>query len=151
MGIIGSNAGYTMFRGSVKSTGYPLHSPVSRSLPLTCVTVCHHVSSDSTELSHRPWKLFFRRPVLAPILLQPQCDSFRTSHKYSIVTPQCHCLQFINTQPSQYFLHFNASLLSECRRQSQLSSHRQGIVTNETQRCLHLSSPNSTVLYTPET
>ena len=24
-----SNAGYTIFRGSVKSTGYPLHSPVS--------------------------------------------------------------------------------------------------------------------------
>ena len=31
--ISGSNAGYTMFRGSVKSTGYPLHSPVSHSLP----------------------------------------------------------------------------------------------------------------------
>ena len=31
--ISGSNAGYTMFRGSVKSTGYPLHSPVSP-LPL---------------------------------------------------------------------------------------------------------------------
>jgi hypothetical protein len=30
----GSNAGYTMFRGSVKSTGYPLHSPVSPSLLL---------------------------------------------------------------------------------------------------------------------
>jgi hypothetical protein len=27
--ISGSNAGYTMFRGSVKSIGYPLHSPVS--------------------------------------------------------------------------------------------------------------------------
>ena len=27
--ISGSNAGYTMFRGSVKGTGYPLHSPVS--------------------------------------------------------------------------------------------------------------------------
>ena len=27
--ISGSNAGYTMFRGSVKSTGHPLHSPVS--------------------------------------------------------------------------------------------------------------------------
>ena len=25
-----------MFRGSVKSTGYPLHSPVSPSLPLPC-------------------------------------------------------------------------------------------------------------------
>jgi hypothetical protein len=32
--ISGSNAGYTKFRGSVKSTGYPLHSPVSPSLPL---------------------------------------------------------------------------------------------------------------------
>jgi len=38
-----SNAGYTMFRGTVKSTGYPLHSPVSTSLPLQCVTVCHHI------------------------------------------------------------------------------------------------------------
>jgi hypothetical protein len=43
--ISGSNTGYTMFRGSVKSTGYPLHSPVSPSLPLPCVTVCHHVST----------------------------------------------------------------------------------------------------------
>ena len=40
-----SNAGYTMFRGCVKSTGYPLHSPVSPSLPLPCVTVCHHIST----------------------------------------------------------------------------------------------------------
>ena len=29
----------------VKSTGYPLHSPVSPSLPLPCVTVCHHIST----------------------------------------------------------------------------------------------------------
>jgi hypothetical protein len=43
--ISGSNAGYTMFRGSVKSTGYPLHSAVSPSLPLPCVTVCHHIST----------------------------------------------------------------------------------------------------------
>jgi hypothetical protein len=43
--INGSNAGYTVFRGSVKSTGYPLHSPVSPSLPLLCVTVCHHIST----------------------------------------------------------------------------------------------------------
>jgi len=40
-----NNAGYTIFRGSVKSTGYPLHSPVSPSLPLPCVTVCHHIST----------------------------------------------------------------------------------------------------------
>jgi hypothetical protein len=43
--ISGSNAGYTMFRRSVKSTGYPLHSPVSPSLPLPWVTVCHHIST----------------------------------------------------------------------------------------------------------
>jgi len=43
--VSGSNAGYNMFRGSVKSTGYPLHSPVSPSLPLPCVTVCHHIST----------------------------------------------------------------------------------------------------------
>jgi hypothetical protein len=44
--ISGSNAGYTMFRGSVKGTGYPLHSPASLLLPPpTCVTVCHHIST----------------------------------------------------------------------------------------------------------
>ena len=43
--ISGSNAGYTMFRGSVKGTGYPLHSPVSPSLPLPYVTEYHHVST----------------------------------------------------------------------------------------------------------
>ena len=43
--ISGSNAGYAMFRGRVKDTGYPLHSPVSHSLPLPCVTVYHHVST----------------------------------------------------------------------------------------------------------
>jgi hypothetical protein len=43
--ISGSNAGYTMFQGSVKSTGYPPHSPVSPSLPLPCVTTCLHVST----------------------------------------------------------------------------------------------------------
>jgi hypothetical protein len=49
--ISGSNAGYTKFRGSVKGTGYPLHSPVYPSLPIPCITVCHHVS---TGLYHRP-------------------------------------------------------------------------------------------------
>ena len=44
--ISGSNAGYTMFRGSVMGTGYPLHSPVSPSLPLPCVTMYHHISAE---------------------------------------------------------------------------------------------------------
>jgi hypothetical protein len=43
--ISGSTAGYTMFRGSVKSTGYQLHSAVFPSISLPCVTVCHHIST----------------------------------------------------------------------------------------------------------
>ena len=43
--ISGSNAGYTMLRGSVKGTGYPFHSPVSPSLAVPCVTVCRHIST----------------------------------------------------------------------------------------------------------
>jgi hypothetical protein len=49
--ISGSNAGYTTFRGSVKRTGYPLHSPVSPSLPLPCVTMCHQVLTGLYDLS----------------------------------------------------------------------------------------------------
>jgi len=46
--ISGSNAGYTMFRGSVKGTGYPLHSPVSPSLPLACVITFQLESTRNT-------------------------------------------------------------------------------------------------------
>jgi len=58
--ISGSNAGDTLFRGSVKGTGYPLHSPVSPSLPLPRVTVCHCIS---TGVYHnrcgRVWNMSF--------------------------------------------------------------------------------------------
>ena len=50
--ISGSNAGYTMFRVSVKGTGYPFHSPDSPSLPLPCVTVCHHISTGVHRQRH---------------------------------------------------------------------------------------------------
>jgi hypothetical protein len=43
--ISSSNAGHTMFRGSVKSTGYALNFPGSPSLPLPCVPACHHIST----------------------------------------------------------------------------------------------------------
>jgi hypothetical protein len=43
--ISDSNVAYTMFRGIVKGTGYPLHSPVSSSLPLPGLTVCQHIST----------------------------------------------------------------------------------------------------------
>ena len=39
-GISGSNTGFTMFRGSVKSTGYPFHSPVSPFTSSTRASPC---------------------------------------------------------------------------------------------------------------
>ena len=53
MRISGNNAGYTTIRGSVKSTGYPRHSPVSPSLPLPCIIVRHHVSTGLYKHSYR--------------------------------------------------------------------------------------------------
>jgi len=69
--IGGSNAGYTMFRGSVKTTGYPLHSPVSPSLPLPCVTLCHHIS---TGVYFRP--LLQRRATVALLWRSANCNIF---------------------------------------------------------------------------
>ena len=59
--ISGSNAGYTMFWGSVKGTGYPLHSAVSPSHPLPCVNVCHHIS---TRVYHPLPRIQCRMPVV---------------------------------------------------------------------------------------
>jgi len=76
-----------MFRGSMKSTGYPLHSPVSPSLPLPCVTVCHHISNTvyyvhynyycSYDLSHT--SLFHGcTPIIFPGLLIVEVSRYNT-------------------------------------------------------------------------
>ena len=57
--ISGSNAGYTVFRGSVKSTGYPLHSPVFH---FTSPPVCHRVPS------HFNWSLSLDLDFSYPLL-----------------------------------------------------------------------------------
>jgi len=61
--ISGSNPGYTTFRGSVKGTGYPLHSPVSPSLPLPCVNVCHHISTGVYSSAQRLWVFSTEVPI----------------------------------------------------------------------------------------
>ena len=61
-----SNAGYTMFRGSVNSTGYTFHSPVSPSLPHPCVTVCHYISTGLYKLrapNPQPRNIYTKRLV----------------------------------------------------------------------------------------
>ena len=91
--ISGSNAGYTMFRGSVKGTCYPLHSSVSPSLPLPCVTVCHHISTGlynmspylPTGLSHFQTSESFERNLVfefyAEFFLRELCFYFSISNK----------------------------------------------------------------------
>ena len=43
-----------------KTTGYPLHSHVSPTLPLPCVTVCHQVSTELYYPLSRIWKPWWR-------------------------------------------------------------------------------------------
>ena len=51
------NAGYTIFRGSVKSTVYPFHSPVSPSIAILCVSACHHISTGLYQAFLAVWRL----------------------------------------------------------------------------------------------
>ena len=81
--ISGSNAGYTMFRGSVKSTGYPLHQPGSPSLPLLCVTVYHHISTGVYPLYRRLGRPQVRYGRVRKILPPPGFDP-RTVHSVAI-------------------------------------------------------------------
>ena len=53
--ISDSNAGYTMFRGSVKSTGYLIHSPVSPSIPLPSSPCAITFQLDSTPSFITVW------------------------------------------------------------------------------------------------
>ena len=74
--ISGSNAGYTIFRGSVKGTDYPLHSPVSPSLR---PPVRHRVPS------HFNWSLLH-----ASLELDTRCglEGLRSdSHLYATAWP----------------------------------------------------------------
>ena len=87
--ISGSNAGYTTFRGSVKSTGYPLHSTVSPSLHLPCVTVCHHIS---TGLYHQCFESSFPAPGTSFALRPVHATSFRLT-----ALPTCTCRKFLTS------------------------------------------------------
>jgi len=78
-GSNGSNAGYTMFRGSVKVTGYPLHSPVS---PDTSPPVRHRVPSGFNWTLH----------LLKLKLLQVTCQ---TALRYVDVVWSNICIIFI--------------------------------------------------------
>ena len=82
-----------MFRGSVKGTGYPLHSPVFSSLPLPGVTVCHHISTGvySLKCAEVCCKKFEELLSLADFVRIPGDDSERIE-TYSSVS--CDILVF---------------------------------------------------------
>ena len=91
--ISGSNAVYTMFRGSVKSTGYPLQSPVSPSLPFPCVIVCHQSSTGLyTRKRMFPWK---DDAVFPAYVLPSRSRSLSMFHCYSqhATSPMLHACE----------------------------------------------------------
>jgi len=67
-----------------QNAGYPLHSPVSPSLPLPCVTVCHHISTglyNTTLATHSIRQFHLHSPPrlgASPCAITFQLDS--TSH-----------------------------------------------------------------------
>jgi hypothetical protein len=97
--ISGSNAGYNMFRGSVKSTGYPLHSPVSPSIPPPCVTVCHQVSN----------ALYLRSGQILVMTEEINCDF---TAKFLIYILQSHDLAFTNICGKTFVLHWRLFLMN---------------------------------------
>jgi len=92
----GSNVGYTMFRGSVKGTGYPLHSLVFPSLPLPCVTVCRHIP---TGVHRTSW-----------------------THKYSLLCSQA-AFHRTQTQTTYIGLHVHSKILQTNITITQSSTH----------------------------
>ena len=60
-----------------ESTGYPLHSPVSPSLPVPCVTVCHQVSN---ALYHQLFDI--QKFCVLPKFICVFCMDLRTNSDY---------------------------------------------------------------------
>ena len=81
----GSNAGYTTFRGSVKSTGYPPNSPVS---PFTSLPVRHRVSSHFNWSLPKFWKysVFICR---ARVSWQRKCSRYTGKWRETAICTQC--------------------------------------------------------------
>ena len=80
----GSNAGHIMFRGSVKSTGYLVHSPFS---PFTSPPVRHRV------LSHFNWSL--------QMLSKRSCTSCYKLQRFPIRNKQM-CFLYLITHTNKY-------------------------------------------------
>ena len=96
--ISGINVGYTMFRGSVKGTGYLLHSTVSPSLPLPCVTVCHHVSTGLY------WRFFLRgRAAGCSVNHSPQSSAL-VKNEWSCISVSSTCFHGVGRGTFYFYL-----------------------------------------------
>jgi hypothetical protein len=114
--ISGSNVGYTMFRGSVKSTGYPFHSLFSPSLPLPCLTVCHHISNTvyllfrlRGDTCQRSWAFWIKKSSYSS--LKQNFDLSIIQPFYSRPRADTEC----QTQTKCLVLHRGTSHMNSCR------------------------------------
>jgi len=97
--ISGSNAGYITFRGSVKNTGYPLHSSVSPSLP-SCASPC------AITFQLESTSVYVGNPYPIPVTQWYIPEEWRVgslsvwglegSVKYQYLAPSLHCLVTVN-------------------------------------------------------
>ena len=115
VGINGSNAGYTMFRGSVKSTGYPLHSPVSPSLPLPASPCAITFQLDSTHFCYRPSQ---SQGHSADGRIMSMKNSNATIGNRTLEIPACSAVPQPTPPPAPPSLNVHhANLHQYCRRQ----------------------------------
>ena len=96
-----------MFRVIVKDTDYPLHSTVSPSIPLPCVTLCHHISTAFYNCQfpiHLPSPLN-TNPCTTTLTLYSSQHLLFVSHTYISVfcNPQIVCL-FSGQYPTRVYL-----------------------------------------------
>jgi len=93
--ISGSNAGYTMFQGNVKSTGYLLHLPVSPSLPLPRITVCHHISTGLCSFTSLSYVTDFLTGLLVSVIC---CLPFPHLNLCLYTTPPTYHRRFLSVR-----------------------------------------------------
>ena len=111
----GSNAGYTVFRGCVQSTGQPLHSPIYPSLPLPCVMVCRHIS---TALYQKDVGLFGKKQLQNT----HPCVGPRINRK-TLLALHVHCqllTHFSDARNNKVILHEYRTLRNQWTQQNKL-------------------------------
>ena len=113
--ISDSNAGYNMFRGSVKGTGYPIHSPVSPSLPLPAspCAITFQLESNSVNLVQSTVAAYTKlRSEVCQTQLLLCCRKLHfLNQRTAIKTPEYY---FSFPRPTRYYCCYSLIFMVPC-------------------------------------